>query len=59
MSDAHLTITAEEKDFLLRLHETALKSELVEEHRTDRLAYRKLVQSEISLTESLLAKLRQ
>jgi hypothetical protein len=59
MADTSLVISADEKDYLLRLLEFALGNDRLEEHRTERSAYRKLVQQEISLIEHLLAKLKQ
>jgi hypothetical protein len=57
MAESQLTITLEEKDVLQRILESTLNSERVEEHRTERSAYRALVQKEIAVIESLLEKL--
>jgi hypothetical protein len=59
MADSHLEMTAEEKEFLLRLLQTSLQTGRVEKHHTDAFEYKELVQQEISLIETLLAKLKQ
>lgn len=58
MADSQLVISAEESAFLVQLLENALHNKLVEEHRTERAAYREAVHAEIELIESLSAKLR-
>jgi hypothetical protein len=54
-----LALTAEERDFLVKMLETALKDTRIEEHRTRTPSYREFVLSEENLIESLLKKLGQ
>jgi hypothetical protein len=57
MAESQLTLTAEEREFLLGLLETVLKDKRVEEHRTRTLTYRQYVVHEEDLIRSLLGKL--
>jgi hypothetical protein len=56
--DIHITFSPEEKDWLLKLLEISLVSKRVEVHRTDSLAYRRDLEHEVDLAESVLEKLR-
>ncbi|MGQ0637610.1 MAG: hypothetical protein ACT4QC_23625 [Planctomycetaceae bacterium] len=58
MPDFQLQISPDEKAVLVGILETALKGDLVEEHRSDNRAYRKQVENEIALIKSLLAKVK-
>ncbi|HEY2253598.1 MAG TPA: hypothetical protein VGH74_21130 [Planctomycetaceae bacterium] len=57
MDSFQLTLNADERDYLRRILEANRKGEKVEEHRTDSLAYREKIKSEIVVIEGLLAKL--
>jgi hypothetical protein len=57
MENFHLTINAEEREYLVRVLESARKGDRVEEGRTDTRAYREQIQQEIRLIEGLLSKL--
>jgi hypothetical protein len=59
MAEFQLVLAPEEKVVLERILESTLNSERLEEHRTERSAYRALVQKEIALIESLLERLKQ
>ena len=59
MSELHLSLTAEERQCLLALLETAQKETRIEEHRTRSLTYRESVTHQEELIESVLSKLRQ
>jgi hypothetical protein len=59
MPESHLTLTDEERQFLVTLLEGALKEKLVEEHHTTLSAYRKLVAHQEDLIAGLLRKLGQ
>jgi hypothetical protein len=59
MAESHLTLTAEERQFLMDLLGKVLKEKLVEEHRTARRDFRKLVEKQEELIGGLLHKLRQ
>ena len=59
MAESQLILTPDEKEVLERILESTLNSERIEEHRTERSAYRALVQKEIAIIESLLGKLKQ
>jgi hypothetical protein len=52
-----LTLTPEERQFLVGLLEMAMKDTRVEEHRTRTLSYREYVLKQERLLESLLSKL--
>jgi hypothetical protein len=57
MAESQLTLTTEERDFLVDFLETALKDTRVEEHRTRTLSYRELVLKQEHLIAALLSKL--
>jgi hypothetical protein len=59
MPDIHLALTVEEKDYLLRILDTALKGDRVEMAHTDTRAYKEQVKREIALVEVLLAKVQK
>jgi hypothetical protein len=59
MAEPQLTLTAEERQFLVGLLEMVLKDTLVEEHRTRTLSYREHILHREELINSLLSKLRQ
>ena len=52
-----LAISAEERDYLLRVLESKRKGHLVEIHHTDSRAYRERIKQEIDLIEALLSKI--
>ena len=58
MPDGSLTLTSEEREFLIDHLERVLSQTKIEEHRTDSLRYRERVHHEEELLEKLLAKLR-
>ena len=55
--DNSLTVTAQEREFLVRLLQTALKERRVEEHRTRAPSYREHVLHEEETIAALLRKL--
>jgi hypothetical protein len=57
MGEIHLTMTAEEREYLAELLETVLKTTRVEQHRTRTPAYRKYVLERESVIEGLMNKL--
>jgi hypothetical protein len=57
MSEMQLILSAEERSYLARLLETALKNHRVEEHRTRTPSYRENVLAEEKIMEQILAKL--
>lgn len=57
MAEQKLTLTTEERDFLVGFLETALKDARVEEHRTRTLSYREHVIDREDVIAGLLAKL--
>ena len=58
MADLQLTLTAEEREYLLNLLEIMLKEKRIEEHRTRTPTYRKeVVLPEEDLIASLMSKL--
>ncbi len=59
MPDIHLVLTAEEKDYLLRVLDKALKGDRIEMAHTDTRAYKEQVKREIALVEALLAKVQK
>lgn len=59
MADFQLVLTAEEKEYLVRIVENALKGDRIEMAHTDTRAYKDQIKSEIALVESLLAKLKK
>ncbi len=58
MADVLLTLTAEEREFLIDHLARGLSQTRIEEHRTDSLRFRERVHHEEELLEKLLAKLR-
>jgi len=59
MAEAQLTLTAEEKQFLVGLLEISWRERLVEEHRSRKPSYREFVLQQEHLIESILDKLRK
>jgi hypothetical protein len=59
MAELQLTLTDEERTFLVDYLEAALKDTLVEEHRTRTPSYRAIVQRQEDLITRLLGKLKQ
>jgi hypothetical protein len=59
MAESHLTLAAEERQFLVDLLGEVLKEKLVEEHRTATRDFRNLVQKQEELIVGLLGKLGQ
>ena len=59
MADVQLVLTAEEKDYLVRVLNSALKGDKVEMAHTDARAYKEQVKREIALVEGLLAKVQR
>jgi hypothetical protein len=59
MAESQLTLTAEERQFLVDLLRAVLKEKLVEEHRTATRDFRKVVQKQEELIAGLLGKLGQ
>ena len=59
MAELQVTLTDEERVFLVDFLETALKNVLVEEHRTRTLSYREVVQHQEDLIGRVLGKLKQ
>jgi hypothetical protein len=59
MPDSQLTLTPEERQFLVGLLEMVLKDTLVEEHRTRTLSYREHILHREELINHLLEKLKQ
>jgi hypothetical protein len=57
MPDSSLTLTVEEREFLVGLLERTLKEKLVEEHRTRTPSYRAVVEQEENVIKGLLTKL--
>jgi len=57
MAEMQLTLTAEERDYLVDLLETVLKDTRVEEHRTRTPTYRELVLKQEDVIVKLLSKL--
>lgn len=57
MSDVSLTLTPEERDYLVRLLQHTLKERQIEEHRTKTPLFREHVIHEEELLSSILAKL--
>jgi len=58
MTDLQLILTADEREYLVDLLETALKDTRIEEHRTRAPSYREHVIQREELINSLLNKLR-
>jgi hypothetical protein len=59
MAEFQLTLTAEEREYLVRLLEFTLKDKRVEEHRTRTLSYRENVVREEDVIVGLLKRLGQ
>ena len=59
MPESQLTLSDEERAFLVEFLEAARKDVLVEEHRTRTLSYREVVQHQGELITRLLGKLGQ
>lgn len=59
MAELHLTLTADERQYLLALLETTLKDTCIEEHRTRTPLYRESVLHREDLIRAVLDKLRQ
>jgi hypothetical protein len=59
MADTPLSLTTEERTYLIQLLETSLKNHRVEEHRTRTPSFREQILQEEKLLEQLLAKLGQ
>ena len=59
MAEVQLTLSAEERDYLVNLLENTLKETRVEEHRTRKPSYRQHVLHQEELITSLLRKLGQ
>ena len=57
MPDSSLTLTGEERDYLVDVLQSLLKDTRVEEHRTRTPSYREFVLNQESLIEGLLSKL--
>jgi len=57
MADCQISITAEERAYLVQVLETSLKNHRVEEHRTRAPTYREQILQEEKLLEQLLTKL--
>jgi hypothetical protein len=58
MNELQVTLTAEERQFLLDLLNATLKDMRIEEHRTRTPTYREHVLRQEALAEGLLNKLR-
>jgi hypothetical protein len=58
MAELQLTLTREERQYLLGLLETVLKERSIEEHRTRAPLYRQHVLQEENLVLGLLTKVR-
>jgi hypothetical protein len=59
MTESSLTLTVEERDFLVSLLESTLKNARIEEHRTRTPTYREHVLHNEELISGLLKKLGQ
>jgi hypothetical protein len=59
MAETLLTLSPEEREYLVRLLETSLKNHRVEEHRTRAPSYRESILKEEALLGQLLTKLGQ
>lgn len=57
MSQLQLSVTTEEKDYLVQHLRQALDAKRVEVHRTEARAFREAVEREVGMIESLLTKL--
>jgi len=59
MAEVQLTLSPEEREYLVDLLETVLKDTQIEEHRTRTPSYRQLVLRQEDLIVKLLSKLGQ
>ena len=59
MGESQVTLSADERNYLVQVLETALKNHRVEEHRTRAPSYREQILQEEKLIEQVLAKLGQ
>ncbi len=59
MTEYQLTLTAEERQYLLDLLQATLKDTLVEEHRTRTPSFRQHITRQEAIEKTLLGKLRQ
>lgn len=59
MPDLQLVLTPEEKEYLVKHLEYALRGERVEMRHTDARAYREILKTEIALVENLVEKLKR
>jgi hypothetical protein len=59
MAECQIAMTAEEREYLVRVLEAALKNHRIEEHRTRAPTYREQILQEEKLLEQLLIKLGQ
>ena len=57
MAESSLTLSGEERDYLVKMLESALKGTRVEEHRTRTPSYREFVLEDENIIEGLLTKL--
>jgi hypothetical protein len=57
MAESSLTLTGEERDYLVKMLEGTLKDTRIEEHRTRMPSYREFVLNEEQILEGLLKKL--
>ena len=57
MAELQLTLTAEEREYLIGLLEEVLKETRIEEHRTRTLNYRKFIINQEEKVVQLLSKL--
>jgi hypothetical protein len=57
MADTQVSLDAQERDYLIRVLETALKNHRIEEHRTRTPTYREQIIAEEKLLGQLLTKL--
>ncbi len=58
MAVSSVTLSGDEREFLVKMLESALKDTRIEEHRTRTLSYREFVLDDEKIIEGLLAKLR-
>jgi hypothetical protein len=58
MTEIPLTLSRDERDYLVKVLQTLLKDTRVEEHRTRTPSYREFVLNQEHLIEGLLGKLR-
>jgi hypothetical protein len=59
MADTQLTLSANEREYLVEVLQTTLKNHRVEEHRTRAPSYREKILKEEDLLAQLLTKLGQ